>query len=476
MARLAWSAPEGRMFDTGLDRGVLYPKKNPPPGPLVATNLFNNPKVGVNTGWVVNAGTGGTASRLYSASGGWENFPYVQATWTVAPTASVPNAPRVSLDSLLPTGTVVAGRNYSFGARVWSSVPFARLQVVWVNAADAVLSTSTSGSATPVGNVANTATEVKFENVTAPAGAVKCQVWALPDALPVVGSTFKVTAAMMVEGPSLPSSPSYFDGDTEDDGVHSYEWMSAPNSSRSVQRELVTLSVPWVGLTHVEEQGGDGAAAYYIDGRPFLYLPKPKEYSATIRAYTYPDAFAEIMGVAEVADGMYLDSQPGAAFDLSYRTLVGSALQGLDHGYKIHLVYNAVVTPQSLTYDTLGGSINPVEFAWEIQAVPVRVEGFRPTAHIIIDTRHMDPEKIEAIENLLYGYANGLPHMPSPQTIFDILSYGDTIIVTDMGDGTFTVEGSYDNVYMVGPGEFRVDNVDGYHNSDGTFVISSTNV
>jgi hypothetical protein len=200
------------------------------------------------------------------------------------------------------------------------------------------------------------------------------------------------------------------------------------------------------------------------------------EYSATIRAYTYPDAFAEIMGVAEVADGMYLDSQPGAAFDLSYRTLVGSALQGLDHGYKIHLVYNAVVTPQSLTYDTLGGSINPVEFAWEIQAVPVRVEGFRPTAHIIIDTRHMDPEKIEAIENLLYGYANGLPHMPSPQTIFDILSYGDTIIVTDMGDGTFTVEGSYDNVYMVGPGEFRVDNVDGYHNSDGTFVISSTNV
>lgn len=232
--------------------------------------------------------------------------------------------------------------------------------------------------------------------------------------------------------------------------------------------------VPWVGLQSVDEEGGDSAAAYYIDGRPFLFLPRPKEYKANLKAITYPDAFSEIMGVQEIADGMYLDSQPGQAFDLSYRTMVGNAAEGIDFGYKIHLVYNATVTPQALTYESLGNSINPTAFSWEIQAVPVPVEGFRPTAHIIIDTRHMEQSKIDSIEELLYGSPTTQASMPSPQVIFDLLTFGDTITVTDLGDGTFEVTGSYENVYMVGNGIFRVDNVDGQINNDGTFTISTT--
>lgn len=278
---------------------------------------------------------------------------------------------------------------------------------------------------------------------------------------------------IITEGPEVYP---YFDGNTPDDDLYDYAWVGTALDSVSEKREKVSLAVPWVGLTGVEEKGGDGAAAYYIDGRPFLFLPKPKEYSATLKAYTYPDAFAEIMGVTEIADGMYLDSQPGAVFDLAYRTKVGNATNGIDFGYKIHLVYNAVVTPQSLSYDTLGASINPVEFSWDIQAVPVKVEGFRPTAHIIIDTRHMAQARIDDIEALLYGSDSSLPAMPTPQTIFDMLSYGDTIIVTDMGDGNFSVEGAYENVYLVEPGVFRVDNVDGENYADGTFRISSTNV
>ncbi len=233
-------------------------------------------------------------------------------------------------------------------------------------------------------------------------------------------------------------------------------------------------AAPWVGLTSVDEEGGEGAASYYIDGRPFLYLPRPKEFKAQIKAYTYPDEFAEIMGIAEVADGMYLDSQMGDVFDLSYRTLVGNGLDGQEHGYKIHLIYNATVTPQSKSYESLSNSINPTNFSWDIQAVPVRVEGFRPTAHIIIDTRHMDQAKIDAIEELLYGGETSEASMPSPQVIFDLLNFGDMIIVTDNGDGTFDVTGSYENVYLVGPGIFRVDNVDGTDNGDGTFTISTT--
>lgn len=231
---------------------------------------------------------------------------------------------------------------------------------------------------------------------------------------------------------------------------------------------------PWDGLVSVEESGGEGARAYYVDGRPFLFLPMPKEYKSTLSAYTYPDAFSEIMGMKEVTDGMYLDSQPGAAFDLSYRTLVGNGVHGADHGYKIHLVYNATVTPGGLSYETLSDSVNPSTMSWEIQAVPVRVEGFRPTAHIVIDTRHMDPVKVSAIEDLLYGSDGVEAAMPPPQLVFDTLNYGDMIIVRDNGDGTFDVEGSYENVYLVGDGEFRVENIDGQDNGDGTFTISTT--
>ena len=277
-------------------------------------------------------------------------------------------------------------------------------------------------------------------------------------------------------GKDLNGDPvTYFSGDTEDTGAHEYFWDAAPTSFKpSYKRQLLTLAVPWIGLQSVDEEGGDSAAAYYIDGRPFLFLPRPKEYKASLKAMTYPDAFAEIMGVQEVADGMYLDSQPGSSFDLSYRTLVGNAIDGIDHGYKIHLVYNATVAPQALTYESMSNSINPTAFSWEIQAVPVPVEGFRPTAHIIIDTRHMSQAKIDAVEELIYGSENEVATMPSPQAIFDLLSFGDTIVVTDNGDGTFDVTGSYENVYMVGDGLFRVDNVDGQDNGDGTFTISTT--
>lgn len=233
--------------------------------------------------------------------------------------------------------------------------------------------------------------------------------------------------------------------------------------------------VAWNGLVSVEETGAEGATVYYIDGRPFLYLPKPKEYEATLKAWTYPDAFAPLMGLVEAADGMYLDSQMGDSFDLSYRTLVGNATEGMEHGYKIHLVYNAVVSPQSRVYESLSNSINPTEMAWTINAVPVRVDGYRPTAHIIIDTRHMDENKISQLEALIYGDAVNEPAMPTPQAVFDLLNYGDIIIVTDNGDGTYSVEGSYENVYMIAPGVFRVDNVDAVDNGDGTFTISTTN-
>lgn len=234
------------------------------------------------------------------------------------------------------------------------------------------------------------------------------------------------------------------------------------------------VTVPWNGLISVDEEGGEGAAEYFVDGRPFLFLPKPKEFKANINAFTYPDAFSSVLGEVEVADGMYLDSQQGDSFGLSYRTKIHDAVSGENAGYKIHLVYNATIVPSAKSYQTLGDDVNPVNFSWDIQGVPVLVEGYRPTAHIMINTMHMDPAQLDELEDIIYGTPSIIPSMPDPQTIFDLLKFGGAIIITDFGDGTWRAEGSYHNIYMIGDEIFQIDNVDAVDHGDGTYTISST--
>lgn len=453
---MIWNAPERRFFETGLDRGVLFPKKTAPIAPIEATNLIKNPEFYTDlTGWTNS--TSGTFTRVSEGDRYVGNYVKTVAggsDW--ASTELVPVIPGTVVHASVELKLQVQALSYY-------------VVLMWFNGATYL--DSTSGVAVPSGGLSGSTFTRLFVTGTAPANTTQVRMQIQPTTALNEGAGFRVRDAILNIGEN---AVPYFSGATLDTDLMVYEWTGTAHASTSTKRPLLTLAVPWDGLTSVEESGGEGAKAYYADGRPFLFLPTPKEYKATLNAYTYPDAFSEIMGLTEVTDGMYLDSQPGAAFDLSYRTLVGNGLQSTEHGYKIHLVYNATVTPGALSYETMSDSINPSTMSWEIQAVPVRVEGFRPTAHIVIDTRHMDQGKIDALEELLYGSDETLARMPEPQLVFDILNYGDMIIVTDNGDGTFDVEGSYENVYMVGDGEFRVDNVDGQDNGDGTFTISTT--
>lgn len=233
-------------------------------------------------------------------------------------------------------------------------------------------------------------------------------------------------------------------------------------------------AVPWNGLTSVDESEGDSAVPYYIDGRPFMYFPTPKEYSATINAFTYPDAFSDVMGFPEVADGMFLDSQVGDSFDMCYRTTIGNLAEGQEAAHKIHLIYNAVVDPVGVTYETLSESINPSEFSWNIQASPVPVAGHRPTAHIVLDTRHIEPDHLEELEAMIYGDSDTPPAIPDPQILLDLLKFTNDIVITDFGNGEWAAEGSYRRVYMIDTGTFQLEDANAVDNGDGTYSISST--
>lgn len=466
MTRIVWNAPEERFFDAGLDRGVLYPKQTERLGVILGVNLVPNPSFEYGAdGWsLYTAGSAGATS--FDASPQAATYHGGFAANISASALGAGTSARVGIRS--QPISVKSQAAYSASALFGGSLPSGkdfRIHVEMLDSEQNIIEGS-SGSRTSVGRFSH---QVYTTMSTA---YIRVYLWMSGGTSSAAAEAdFWIDAVQLVEGSDVP----YFDGDQDGTASQSFYWSGTPGLSSSIYRERIGTAVAWNGLISVEEQGSEGSAEYYIDGRPFLYLPRPKEFKATLNAYTYPDAFAEMMGMAEVADGMYLDSQQSKAFDLCYRTKVGNGASGVDHGYKLHLVYNATVNPGNLSYESLSDSINPTTFTWEIQAVPVRVEGFRPTAHIVIDTRHMDEATIAAIERLVYGDEYTVAHMPTPQAIFDLLSFGDTIIVTDNGDGTFDVTGSYENVYMISEGVFRVDNVDGQDNGDGTFTISSTN-
>lgn len=463
MTRLAWGDPAKRFFDTGLDRGVLYPKTRVA-ADVAAINMLSNPSIEIDESGYTGSGatvardpdwaSEGLSSLSVTADGSSnDSYAYVEGGT---------GAIRLGME---------AGKTYTITASVHTPVAQsgslntrARKIVVFTKsgASPAIETDSSAGPATGTGRV-----RVTF---TIPVDATEAYI-RLYNGSGVNGQVVYWDELILVEGTTaIP----YFDGDVVNDGLYTYEWSGELNLSTSIKRLRPDTAVPWDGLTSMDESGSDSAVSYYIDGRPFLFVPKPKEFQATLKAMTYPDAFAEIMGLVEAADGMYLDSQTSDSFDLSYRTLVGNGTQGDAHGYKIHLIYNATVSPQGNSYQTLGGSINPVEFAWDIQAVPVKVPGYRATAHVVIDTRHMDQFKLSQIESIIYGDEVNVARMPDPQVILDLLTYGEAIIINDLGNGEWEAVGSYHNIYLIGDGIFEIDNVNAVDHGDGTYTISST--
>lgn len=231
-------------------------------------------------------------------------------------------------------------------------------------------------------------------------------------------------------------------------------------------------AVPWNGLISVNESGSQQTSTYYVDGQKFLTTVTPREYSATLSAYTFPDEFAEICGIVEAADGLFLDSQVPDQFGLCYRTLYGDGKH-----YKLHLIYGVTAAMSDVEYQTLSDtSADPTPFEFDISAIPQRIEGFRPTAHVIIDSRNLTPLTLADIENMLYGTYGQDAYLPSIQTLYDMMNYGEIVVIRDNGDGTWEAEGSYKYIQVDEiTGEFTISNVTADDHGDGTYHVASTN-
>ena len=162
--------------------------------------------------------------------------------------------------------------------------------------------------------------------------------------------------------------------------------------------------VAWNGITAVNEttDGGD-ENELYADNIKYAGIRGVEKFKPTIEAYTYPDEFAECDGSAKPVAGVYLGQQKRIPFGLSYRSQIGNDEDGFDKGYKIHLVYFGTASPSDRNRETINDSPDAMTFSWEVSTTPEAVPGYKPTAHIEIDSRTVDAAKLEAFENFIYG-------------------------------------------------------------------------
>lgn len=200
--------------------------------------------------------------------------------------------------------------------------------------------------------------------------------------------------------------------------------------------------VPWNGLKAVNESPTGGEPRpYYLDGYKYLNVASAEEYAATLEAFSSPREFAVCDGTLGIHNGLFVTQQPRSQFGLSYRTLVGNDKDGDQHGYKIHLVYNALAAPSQRNNQTTGDGVNPLTLSWSITTQPPLLTGIKPTAHFVIDSRFTPRTLLATIEDILYGSIDGDPRMPSVQELSELFkSEGPLLAVNLFSNPSFELQ------------------------------------
>ena len=180
--------------------------------------------------------------------------------------------------------------------------------------------------------------------------------------------------------------------------------------------------VVWNGLTAVTESpSGAEETPLYADDVKYLTLRSAEEFGATVEAYTYPEEFEQCDGSAAIAEGVTIGQQARRAFGLCYRTSVGNDIQGQNYSYKLHLIYGCTVAPSEKSYATINDNPEAITFSWELSTVPVPVDGFSPTASLVIDASKVDEGKMQQLEDALFGDESNEAKLLLPNEIMELL-------------------------------------------------------
>lgn len=196
--------------------------------------------------------------------------------------------------------------------------------------------------------------------------------------------------------------------------------------------------VAWNGLISVEEDIDHSTSPVYFDGLKFNDLVTLGDFNGSLKAFTYPDEFLECEGVLEDEVGVFVTAQPLKRFGLCYRTKISDGAYDTESGYKLHLLYNLTAIPSQRVRQTLTLEPEPMDFEWKLTGIPEDIDGYRPTCHLVIDSRNMDPWLLADIEDVLYGDSINDPRLPSLKGMIAFIRKWERLIIVDHGDGTWS--------------------------------------
>jgi hypothetical protein len=181
--------------------------------------------------------------------------------------------------------------------------------------------------------------------------------------------------------------------------------------------------VAWNGLTTVTESpSGADPNPQFADNIKYLNITSAEEFGGTIEAFTYPEEFGQCDGTALPAPGVSVGQQGRKMFGLCYRTKVGNDIDGVDHGFKLHLIYGAQASPSEKAYATINDSPAAINFSWAITTTPVPVTDYKPTSLIVIDSTVVDEADLTALTDLLYGKASVEAALPLPDAVIALFA------------------------------------------------------
>ena len=184
--------------------------------------------------------------------------------------------------------------------------------------------------------------------------------------------------------------------------------------------------VAWNGVTNITESP-DGAEPndFYADNILYASLRSAEKVKGSIKAYTYPDAFAECDGSREIYSGarVFAGQQKRKKFGMVYRNRIGNN-DNEEFGYELHILYGLTVSPSERSHDTVNEDPELEELSWDFEGLPEKFSkrsGFKPIGSISISTRNTGTNVWDKIVETLFGTANTDPELPKPDDLYDLI-------------------------------------------------------
>lgn len=184
-----------------------------------------------------------------------------------------------------------------------------------------------------------------------------------------------------------------------------------------------SAGVSWNGIVSVTENvSGGEQSSVWLDSQKYLDIIANEDFQATLVAFGAPSQFAVCDGRSQIAPGLIATQQPRKLFGMSYKTLIGNDVDGSNHGYKLHLVYNCTASPTARTHQTQADTVTSETYSWQLNCVPPNASVFKPTAHFEVNSLLADPTKLAALELLLYGTTGVNPTLPTQAAVITLLT------------------------------------------------------